>query len=110
MLKFKCTQWCLGEFATYLRHVRSLEFTDKPDYSYLRSLYYDVLRRHSWECDWDFDWFALQKVRNCVPLLHIRSCLLLSVVCCLLPVPERLCDRLCLTVCVGVGVRNTQVI
>jgi len=52
----------LGEFATYLRHVRNLKFTDKPDYSYLRNLFYDVLRKHSWECDWEFDWVVQQKV------------------------------------------------
>jgi len=56
----------LGEFVTYLRHVRSLDFTDKPDYSYLRNLFYDVLRRHSWECDWEFDWIVQQKVCSCV--------------------------------------------
>jgi len=53
---------CLGEFATYLRHVRSLKFTDKPDYVYLRNLFHDVLCKHSWECDWEFDWVAQQKV------------------------------------------------
>jgi len=53
----------LGEFVTYLRHVRSLDFTDKPDYSYLRNLFYDVMRRNSWECDWEFDWVLQHKVR-----------------------------------------------
>jgi len=53
----------LGEFATYLRQVRSLDFTDKPDYSYLRNLFHDVLHKHSWECDWEFDWIIQHKVR-----------------------------------------------
>ena len=55
----------LGEFATYLRHVRSLDFTDKPDYSYLRNLFYDVLHKHAWDCDWEFDWIVQQKVCTC---------------------------------------------
>jgi len=54
----------LDEFAMYLRYVRSLDFTDKPDYGYLRNLFYDILHKHSWECDWQFDWIIQQKVRT----------------------------------------------
>jgi len=51
-----------GEFSTYLRHVRSLDFTDKPDYGYLRDLFLAVLHKHSWDCDWQFDWIIQHKV------------------------------------------------
>jgi casein kinase 1 gamma len=49
------------EFATYLRYVRNLQFTEKPDYNYLRNLFFDVMRKNSWDCDWEFDWILLQK-------------------------------------------------
>jgi len=60
-MSFICLPF-VGEFATYLRHVRSLDFTAKPDYNYLRNLFYDVLHRHSWDCDWEFDWIVQYKV------------------------------------------------
>lgn len=56
------SELCVGEIASYMRYVRSLEFTQKPDYNYLRTLFHDVLRKNGWDCDWEFDWIVQQKV------------------------------------------------
>ncbi|KAL3320370.1 Casein kinase I isoform gamma-3 [Cichlidogyrus casuarinus] len=49
---------CQGypEMATYLRYVRSLDFFEKPNYTYLRWLFTDLLQRRGWTTDWEFDW------------------------------------------------------
>jgi len=43
-------------FATYLNYCRALRFEDRPDYSYLRRLFKDLLMRHGWVNDSGFDW------------------------------------------------------
>lgn len=30
------------QFISYFKHIRSLQFNEKPDYKYLRSLFYDI--------------------------------------------------------------------
>jgi hypothetical protein len=36
-------------FKTYLEYCRQLRFTQKPDYKYLRTLFYDIFRQHGWK-------------------------------------------------------------
>ncbi len=43
-------------FATYLNYVRTLEFADQPDYSYLRKIFRDLFVRERFEYDHVFDW------------------------------------------------------
>jgi len=43
-------------FATYLNYCRALRFEDRPDYSYLRRLFKDLLMRQGWVNDFGFDW------------------------------------------------------
>jgi hypothetical protein len=45
-----------SEFATYLNYCRSLEFADKPDYSYLRQMFKDLFFREGFAYDHNFDW------------------------------------------------------
>ena len=45
-----------SEFATYLNYCRSLEFADKPDYSYLRQMFKDLFFREGYAYDHNFDW------------------------------------------------------
>jgi len=48
------------EFVTYFQVVRSLRFSDKPDYSYLRKLFRDLFIREGYQYDYVFDWTILK--------------------------------------------------
>lgn len=48
-----------SEFVTYLKYCRTLNFEDRPDYGYLRSLMRWVLLRQGHEDDGVFDWSGL---------------------------------------------------
>ncbi|SLM36806.1 casein kinase i [Lasallia pustulata] len=43
-------------FASYFKHVRTLGFDDRPDYSYLRKLFRNLFVRKGLEYDHVFDW------------------------------------------------------
>lgn len=45
-------------FIKYMKYVRSLEFTDKPDYSYLINLLKNALKMNNLSNDKDFDWIS----------------------------------------------------
>ncbi|EAZ51201.1 casein kinase I [Cryptosporidium parvum Iowa II] len=47
------------EFATYLHYCRVLRFEDRPDYTYLRKLFRDLMQREGYVDDGDFDWTKL---------------------------------------------------
>ena len=54
---------CAGihrEFGTYLRYIKTLKFTDKPDYNYLRNLFRNCLLMNKWAEDDVFDWMNLR--------------------------------------------------
>uniref|UniRef100_H3AW75 non-specific serine/threonine protein kinase n=1 Tax=Latimeria chalumnae TaxID=7897 RepID=H3AW75_LATCH len=44
------------EMATYLRYVRRLDFFEKPDYDYLRTLFTDLFDRSGYVFDYEYDW------------------------------------------------------
>lgn len=44
------------QIVDYFRYVRRLDFEDRPDYSYLRSLFRKALERHNYVDDGLFDW------------------------------------------------------
>lgn len=49
---FLLQELCRGyptEFAYYFLYCRSLGFEDKPDYSFLKSLFHDLLIREGWD-------------------------------------------------------------
>ncbi|KAK2951950.1 putative Casein kinase I [Blattamonas nauphoetae] len=58
------------EFATYITYCRNLRFDEKPDYSYLRRLFRELMRREGYENDQRFDW-----VRDDDPEEQIQECL-----------------------------------
>ncbi|GAB2282213.1 Casein kinase 1-like protein 11 [Dionaea muscipula] len=45
-----------SEFASYFHHCKSLQFEDKPDYSYLKKLFRDLFIREGYQFDHIFDW------------------------------------------------------
>lgn len=44
------------EFATYLTYVRKLEFTETPNYVYIRKLFRDLYMKLGYKDDNIFDW------------------------------------------------------
>lgn len=50
------------EMATYLRYVRRLDFFEKPDYEYLRTLFSELLERKGYTFDYTYDWVGKQIV------------------------------------------------
>ncbi|CDW79143.1 casein kinase i isoform delta-like [Stylonychia lemnae] len=48
------------EFSLYLQYCRNLKFEEKPDYSYLRKLFKDLMYRSGYECDYQYDWVILK--------------------------------------------------
>ena len=44
------------DFTQYMNYVRALRFDDKPDYTYLRSLFRDLMYRENIKMDYTFDW------------------------------------------------------
>lgn len=47
---------CLEEFTVYLNYTKRLEFEEKPDYTYLRSLFMGLLHKLELHYDLKFDW------------------------------------------------------
>ena len=56
------------EFSKYLQYCRSLEFDEKPDYNYLKSLFDNLMVVHEFEMDFEFDW-VIKKNRKIMELL-----------------------------------------
>uniref|UniRef100_A0A8C9W029 non-specific serine/threonine protein kinase n=1 Tax=Scleropages formosus TaxID=113540 RepID=A0A8C9W029_SCLFO len=50
------------EMATYLRYVRRLDFFEKPDYDYLRTLFTELFERKGYTFDYTYDWVGRQIV------------------------------------------------
>uniref|UniRef100_A0A674EEQ7 non-specific serine/threonine protein kinase n=1 Tax=Salmo trutta TaxID=8032 RepID=A0A674EEQ7_SALTR len=57
------------EMATYLRYVRRLDFFEKPDYEYLRTLFTELLERKGYTFDYTYDWDAMNTSHLCFFLL-----------------------------------------
>jgi len=51
------------EFANYLNYVRSLNFTDTPDYGYLRKQFRSLFIREGYVFDYQFDWVVKEQQR-----------------------------------------------
>ena len=50
-----------AEFAMYLNYCRNLQFTDNPDYMYLRQLFRILFRTLNYQYDYVFDWTMLKQ-------------------------------------------------
>lgn len=61
--KISTSDLCDGlpkEFIAYFDHVRSLQFGDKPRYSYLRRIFNNFFSREGFKWDQVFDWTILK--------------------------------------------------
>jgi casein kinase I family protein HRR25 len=56
---YELNKLCAGvptEIYNFLAHVRSLEFKEKPNYHYLRSLLVNAFNRLGYDYDYRYDW------------------------------------------------------
>ncbi|CAN6273524.1 unnamed protein product, partial [Urochloa humidicola] len=53
-----------SEFITYFHYCRSLRFEDKPDYSYLKRIFRDLLIREGYQHDYVFDWTVARQAAD----------------------------------------------
>ncbi|XP_069480785.1 casein kinase I isoform X2 [Ambystoma mexicanum] len=60
------------EMATYLRYVRRLDFFEKPDYEYLRTLFTELFDRKGFTFDYAYDWVG-RPIPTPVGSAHIDS-------------------------------------
>ncbi|KAI4896763.1 hypothetical protein NFI96_020721, partial [Prochilodus magdalenae] len=60
------------EMATYLRYVRRLDFFEKPDYEYLRTLFTELFERKGYTFDYTYDWVGRQ-IPTPVGSVHVDS-------------------------------------
>lgn len=63
------------EMATYLRYVRRLDFFEKPDYEYLRTLFTDLFERKGYAFDYAYDWVGRPIVSILFLPPHLRPVL-----------------------------------
>ena len=64
------------EFATYMHYCRSLKFTDRPDYVFLKKLFTDLLEKLQYKKDYIYDWCILKhsvKLQSETISLSIRN-------------------------------------
>lgn len=54
----------LEEFVEYFQYCRGLQFEDKPDYNYVKSIFKGIFERYTYEHDFKFDWIILQNSEN----------------------------------------------
>lgn len=59
------------EMATYLRYVRRLDFFEKPDYEYLRTLFTELFERKGYTFDYTYDWVGRQIVSSARMLFNL---------------------------------------
>ncbi|XP_053497427.1 casein kinase I isoform X2 [Ictalurus furcatus] len=60
------------EMATYLRYVRRLDFFEKPDYEYLRTLFTELFERKGYTFDYTYDWVG-RPIPTPVGSVHVDS-------------------------------------
>ncbi|KAF8392443.1 hypothetical protein HHK36_022785 [Tetracentron sinense] len=68
-----------SEFISYFHHCRSLQFDDKPDYSYLKRLFQDLFIREGYQFDYVFDWTMRYPQIGASSRARVSACILLDV-------------------------------
>lgn len=49
------------ELETFLKYTRALKFEEKPDYTYLKALIRELMKKNSYEYDHVYDWNVKDK-------------------------------------------------
>lgn len=44
------------EFVVYLNYCKNLMYYEEPDYNFLKSLFIDLMRKHNYQLDFEYDW------------------------------------------------------
>ncbi|KAM8804526.1 casein kinase I [Eudromia elegans] len=60
------------EMATYLRYVRRLDFFERPDYDYLRTIFTELFEKKGYTFDYVYDWVG-RPIPTPVGSVHIDS-------------------------------------
>ncbi|OAF66709.1 CKI-gamma 1 [Intoshia linei] len=60
-------------FANYITYVRNLKFTEAPKYSYLKSMFMDLMKSRNEECDWNYDWVKKSTIDKSESLITINT-------------------------------------
>ena len=53
-----------AEFLVYMNYVRSLEFTDEPDYKYLKRLFRTLFIKNNFTMDYNYDWLETSEDKD----------------------------------------------
>ena len=53
------------EFLLYMKHCRSLKFTDKPNYKLLKELFIDLFKSKHYKLDFIYDWNNIARRKKC---------------------------------------------
>ncbi len=56
-----------AEFEAYLTYCRQLQFSEKPDYAYLKKLFKDLFVKQGYEYDYIYDWSLLRSSHKHIP-------------------------------------------
>ena len=56
LVSYPLTLLVAAEVGTYLRYCRTLDFFQKPDYNYLRQLFWDICEQNGFKDDGIYDW------------------------------------------------------
>lgn len=63
----KIEELCFGipsEFATALKYVRELSFSQKPNYQFLKDLFRDLFKKNGFIFDYEYDWVLLARQKK----------------------------------------------
>ncbi|NXF64968.1 KC1G1 kinase, partial [Ciccaba nigrolineata] len=60
------------EMATYLRYVRRLDFFERPDYDYLRTIFTELFEKKGYTFDYAYDWVG-RPIPTPVGSVHVDS-------------------------------------
>lgn len=60
----KASELCAGlhnNFVKYVEYTKKIQFTDEPDYSYLRNLFFEILSGERYSYDFNYEWLTQTK-------------------------------------------------